>query len=254
MKIHAKEEWDKGIDFLDKNNIPNHIGIIMDGNGRWANMRGLPRVEGHRQGAKRSKDIIQAAMDIGVDALTLYAFSLENWKRPRFEVSTLMELLELYLRNEISDLLEKGVVFRVIGNREKLPGMVRMLIEHTEALSSTNRGMTLVLALSYSGKDEIIRAIKRMAQRGYDLSNLDESAFESNLDTAGLPPVDLIIRTSGEERMSNFLIWQAAYGELYFTETLWPDFTREEFLFAIHNYQQRERRFGALPESVVLHG
>ncbi len=254
MKINTKEEWGKGTYPLDKNKRPGHVGIIMDGNGRWANLRGLPRVEGHREGAQRSKDVIKAAIDLGVNALTLYAFSLENWKRPQEEISTLMELLKVYLKTEIEELLERGVVFRVIGNREKLPEAVRMLIEHTEALSSMNTGMTLVLALSYSGKDEIIRAIKRMTEKGYDLSNLDESTLESNLDTAGLPPVDLIIRTSGEERTSNFLIWQAAYAELYFTDTLWPDFTKEEFLSAIHNYQQRERRFGALPESVVLHG
>ncbi len=237
---------------MNKRNVPDHVGIIMDGNGRWANLRGLPRIEGHRQGAHRSKDIIKAAIDVGVNAITLYAFSLENWKRPHGEVSTLMELLKFYLQTEITDILEKGVVFKVIGNREKLPGTVRMIIEHTEALSSLNTGMNLVLALSYSGKDEIIRAIKRAAERGYDLNNLNESTFELNLDTAGLPPVDLIIRTSGEERMSNFLIWQAAYAELYFTDTLWPDFTKEEFLFAIHNYQQRERRFGALPERIFL--
>ncbi len=224
----------------------------MDGNGRWAHMRGIPRIEGHRQGAHRSKDIINAATDIGVDVLTLYAFSVENWKRPQTEVSMLMELLEFYLRTEIAELIEKGVVFRVIGNRERLPYPVRILIEHAEEITSDNTGLTLSIALSYSGKDEIIRAIRRMVKEGHNLETMDETTIESYLDTAGLPPVDLIIRTSGEERLSNFLIWQAAYAELYFTDTLWPDFTREEFLSAIHDYQKRERRFGALPERIAI--
>ncbi len=234
--------------------IPNHIGIIMDGNGRWANLRGLPRTEGHRKGAQRCKDIIETAIDVGVNILTLYAFSTENWKRPASEISTLLELLEYYLKTEIADILQEGIVFRVIGNREKLPETMRVLIGHLEALTSNNTGMTLVLAFSYSGKDEIIRTIKRLAEKGYDLRNMDQPTFEANLDTAGLPPVDLIIRTSGEERLSNFLIWQAAYAELYFTDVLWPDFTRDEFLLALHNYQQRERRFGALPERLILRG
>ncbi len=235
---------------LSKRKVPYHVGIIMDGNGRWANIRGIPRIEGHRQGARRSKDIIKAAMEVGVEALTLYAFSLENWKRPRSEVSVLMELLEYYLNSEIIELIEEGIVFKAIGDREMLPAVLQKLIEKTEEITSNNTNMTLVIALSYSGKDEIIRAIKRFADNGQNLKDLDEFTLESHLDTEGLPPVDLIIRTSGEERLSNFMIWQSAYAELYFTDTLWPDFTKEEFLYAIYNYQQRERRFGALPERV----
>jgi undecaprenyl diphosphate synthase len=234
------------VEIFEHNDIPNHVGIIMDGNGRWAKQKGLPREQGHREGVNRSKDIINTAIDIGVNVLTLYAFSSENWKRPETEVSTLMELLKYYLKAELPNILSRGVVFRAIGNTEKLPSSVNMLVKHAEALTSRNKGMTLVLALSYGGRDEILRTIKKLSNKGVDLKNLTEKDFEAHMDTAGLPPVDLIIRTSGEVRLSNFLIWQAAYAELYFTKTYWPDFTIEEFNTAIKSYSQRERRFGAL--------
>ncbi|MBF0540816.1 MAG: di-trans,poly-cis-decaprenylcistransferase [Nitrospirae bacterium] len=218
----------------------------MDGNRRWAKLKGLPYEQGHKEGINRVKDIINTAIDIGVNVLTLYAFSSENWMRPEPEVTTLMGLLKYYLKAELPNILQRGVVFRTIGNHDKLSSSINMLIKHAENLTARNKGMTLVLALSYGGRDEIIRTIKKLNNSGADLKNLTENEFEANLDTAGLPPVDLIIRTSGEVRLSNFLIWQAAYAELYFTKTYWPDFTIEEFNAAIKTYSQRERRFGAI--------
>jgi undecaprenyl diphosphate synthase len=225
-------------------NLPKHVGIIMDGNGRWANLRGLPRIEGHKRGAERTRDIIRASLDIGIEVLTLYAFSIENWKRPEDEVSMLMELLYSYLSDEIIEMLQEGVRFRMIGDRDRLPSRIQKLIEEAEKITASGKRMTLVTALSYGGKDEILRAIKKAIRMGITEEEIDETVFESLLDTHGLPPVDLIIRTSGEKRLSNFLLWQGAYAELYFTETLWPDFTREEFISAIQDYQRRERRFG----------
>lgn len=227
--------------------IPNHVGIIMDGNGRWAEMRGLPRIEGHRRGTERVREIIEAAMEIGVKALTLYAFSLENWQRPQNEVRTLMRLLEAYLRKEFSELMEKGIVFRTIGETWRLPENIQSLIRETEEKTSGNNGMTLVVALSYGGRNEIIRAVKKAILSGIKPDDITEDSFNSLLDTSGLPSLDLIIRTSGERRMSNFLLWQGAYSEFYFTDTFWPDFTKKEFLIALRDYQMRERRFGALP-------
>ncbi|NOZ24705.1 MAG: isoprenyl transferase [Nitrospirae bacterium] len=227
-------------------NIPGHVGVIMDGNGRWAQLRGLPRVEGHRKGAERTKELIKAAQEVGVDVLTLYAFSLENWQRPDSEVTTLMELLHLYLTKELKDLIMEGIRFRVIGDREKLPAVIQGIITDIEERTSANKGLTLVTALSYGGRDEILRAVKKAIAGGVKPEEINEERFETLLDTAGLPAVDLIIRTSGEKRLSNFLLWQGAYAELYFTETLWPDFTREEFLCAIQDYQRRERRFGGI--------
>ncbi|VAX34310.1 Undecaprenyl diphosphate synthase [hydrothermal vent metagenome] len=227
-------------------NIPRHVGVIMDGNGRWAKLRGLPRVEGHRKGAERTKELIKAAQEVGIDVLTLYAFSLENWQRPDDEVTTLMELLQLYLTRELKDLIMEGIRFRVIGDREKLPAVIQGIITEIEERTSANEGLTLVIALSYGGRDEILRAVKKAITGGVRPEEISEERFETLLDTSGLPAVDLIIRTSGEKRLSNFLLWQGAYAEFYFTETLWPDFTREEFLCAIQDYQHRERRFGGI--------
>jgi len=209
-------------------------------------LRGLPRVEGHSKGAERTKELIKAAQEVGIDVLTLYAFSLENWQRPDDEVTTLMELLQLYLTKELKDLIMKGIRFRVIGDREKLPAVIQGIIAEIEERTSANKGLTLVIALSYGGRDEILRAVKKAITSGVRPEEISEERFETLLDTAGLPAVDLIIRTSGEKRLSNFLLWQGAYAELYFTETLWPDFTREEFLCAIQDYQHRERRFGGI--------
>jgi len=227
--------------------MPSHIGIIMDGNGRWAQIRGLPRIEGHRIGAERAKEVIEVSVELGIKCLTLYTFSTENWQRPQSEVSTLMRLLEVYLRRELSGLIEKDIVFKAIGETWQLPANIQSLITETEEKTAFNKGMTLVTALSYSGRNEIIRAIKKIMNSGVKAEELTETIFSFNLDTEGLPPPDLVIRTSGERRLSNFLLWQSAYAELYFTDTLWPDFDKEEFMLAIQDFQGRERRFGAIP-------
>ncbi len=226
--------------------VPEHVAIIMDGNGRWAEMRGLPRIEGHKRGAERTREVIAAAMEVGVKTLTLYAFSLENWQRPNDEVSTLMKLLEFYLKKEFTELIGRGVVFRTIGEVWRLPLNVRNLLKDADEKSAKNGGMRLVLALSYGGRNEIIRAVRKAIDAGAKPEDVTEDYFNSLLDTSGIPAPDLIIRSSGEKRISNFLLWQAAYSELYFTEALWPDFTREEFFLALHDYQMRERRFGAV--------
>lgn len=218
----------------------------MDGNGRWAELRGLPRIEGHRRGVERVEEVIEAAGEIGIKALTLYAFSLENWQRPASEVKALMTFLEFYLTNELPELMARDVVFKAIGDIQRLPEEIKTLIREVEEKTASNKGLILTTALSYSGRDEILRAMKRILSSGIRPEELTEEFFASCLDTAGLPTPDLIIRTSGEMRMSNFLIWQGAYSELYFTDTLWPDFTKEEFLLAIQAYQQRERRFGTI--------
>ncbi len=227
--------------------IPNHVGIIMDGNGRWAALRGLPRIEGHRRGVERTKEVVEIAAELGLKALTLYAFSTENWRRPSSEVTTLMKLLELYLKKELGSLMRNNIVFRTIGDTWRLPKEIQRVIRDTEEKTSSNKGMILVAAWSYSGRDEIVRAVKRIICAGVRPENLTEDLFASYLDTAGLPSPDLIIRTSGEMRISNFLLWQAAYAEFYFTDALWPDFSKDEFLLAIQDYQRRERRFGTVP-------
>jgi undecaprenyl diphosphate synthase len=232
--------------------IPRHVGIIMDGNGRWANLRGLPRIEGHRQGSLRTKDIINAAADIGVNILTLYAFSIENWKRPQTEVYTLMELLDFYLKTEITNIFERGISFKVIGDRERLSRDIREMIDYAEDMTGQNTGMRLLIAISYGGRDEILRAARKLIASGREPSTLCEADFEACLDTAGQGPVDLIIRTGGEKRISNFLVWQAAYAELHFTDTLWPDFTRDEFFLALQSFRRRERRFGSATEKVYF--
>ncbi|MBI4687735.1 MAG: isoprenyl transferase [Nitrospirae bacterium] len=227
------------------NNI-EHVAIIMDGNGRWAKQRGLPRIEGHREGIKRVHEIIDASIALNLKAITLYIFSLENWQRPKNEVSALMKLLELYLRNEMKKLAKKNIVFKAIGNTEKFSPTIQKLIREFEATTAKNTGLILAGALSYSSREEILRAVKRMMQNNVSTDMVNESVFESFLDTAGIPQPDLIIRTSGEQRLSNFLLWQAAYSEFYFTNTLWPDFREKEFMSAIKDYQQRERRFGTV--------
>jgi undecaprenyl diphosphate synthase len=227
--------------------IPLHVGVIMDGNGRWAKIRGLPRIEGHRLGAERAKEIIEVSGELGLKCLTLYAFSMENWHRPQSEISMLMKLLEMYLKKELQVLVKRGIVFKTIGETWRLPENIRELIRETEESTASNKGMTVVTALSYSGRNEIIRAVKKIVSTGVSPGELTENLFSGYLDTAGLPPPDLIIRTSGERRLSNFLLWQSAYAELYFTDTLWPDFDKEEFMLAIQDFQGRERRFGGIP-------
>lgn len=224
-----------------------HVAIIMDGNGRWAALRGLPRIEGHREGVKRVNEIIEAAIEHKIKALTFYTFSMENWQRPRTEVNALMRLLSSYLRSEMHRLCNMNVVFRAIGNIEMLPSRVQKLLRKFETLTRNNTGLLLISALSYSGREEIVRAVKGLLNDGVRPEDIDEKTFEAHLYTTGIPEPDLIIRTSGEMRLSNFLLWQSAYSEFYFTETLWPDFGKKEFLAALREYQKRERRFGRLP-------
>lgn len=240
---------------LDYGNLPGHIAIIMDGNGRWAYSHGLPRLQGHSNGVETVDRITRAAVEIGIDVLTLYAFSSENWKRPREEVSGLMQLLKKYLESELSTMIENNIRLSCIGDIRKLPNDVQDAISHSLAETSSNNGLVLNLALNYGGRDEIVRAARRLA----DLSlhqklrpqDLNEEVFTRNLDTAGLPEPDLIIRTGGEKRLSNFLLWQASYSELYFTEKNWPDFSKDDLITALHDYQKRQRRFGRTGEQAV---
>ncbi|MEW6714283.1 MAG: isoprenyl transferase [Nitrospirota bacterium] len=225
-----------------------HVAIIMDGNGRWARQKGLARIQGHREGVKRVNEIVEVSIEKKLKALTFYTFSMENWQRPRAEVNALMRLLSVYLKSEMKRLVDKNVVFRAIGDIKKLPEGVQKLIRDFEKLSKNNTGLLLTSALSYSGREEIVNAVKNMLSNNVRPEKVDEKILESYLYTAGIPDPDLIIRTSGEMRLSNFLLWQSAYAEFYFTNTLWPDFGREEFISAIKEYQGRERRFGGLTE------
>lgn len=226
--------------------LPKHIGIIMDGNGRWAEVKGYPRVEGHRRGAERAREVISTAREMGIKVLTLYTFSMENWQRPSAEIHVLMKLLEIYLRNEMREFRKEGIAFKAIGEIWRLPKGIQRLIADTEKLTSDCSNMTLIAAISYSGRNEIIRALKKALSLGFKGDDITEEMFASLLDTSGIPEPDLIIRTSGEKRLSNFLLWQSAYSEFYFTDTLWPDFGKMEFIDAIKDYGMRERRFGAV--------
>lgn len=227
---------------------PLHVAIIMDGNGRWARARGLPRTAGHRRGAETVRTIVEAAAETGVSILTLFGFSSENWNRPESEVRDLMGLLRLYLRNEIATLAKNGVRLRVIGERSRLAPDIVALIEEAEARTVDNQRLTLVIALNYGGRQEIVDAARRLAMAAeagrIEAARIDEDLFGQYLFTADLPDPDLLIRTSGEQRISNFLLWQMAYTEFVFVESLWPDFSREEFEKAIREYQGRERRYG----------
>ncbi len=231
--------------------MPRHVAIIMDGNGRWAVNRGLPRVAGHKRGAETVRRITEACRHLEIDVLTLYAFSDENWGRPREEVGFLMNMLGSFLRAEIATMKANGIRFRTIGRIERLPAAARKWVEKAVAETAGNTRMILNLALSYGGRGEILEAIKRMSAAGANAEDLNEEVFSSYLDTGGLPDPDLIIRTSGEKRISNFLLWQAAYAELYFTDTLWPDFSEQELHAAIIDYQGRQRRFGLTQEQLA---
>lgn len=225
-----------------------HVGIIMDGNGRWAQIRGLPRYEGHKRGVEKVKEIVRVALELNIEVITFYAFSIENWQRPQKEVQIIMELLQNHLRREIQKFLLQGVRFKMIGNRDMIPKNILKVIEETEIATNNCQSLTAQFAISYGGRDEIIRAVKKIINNQICVEDVDEKLFNSFLDTAGMPEPDLIIRTSGEQRISNFLIWQSAYSELYFTQTLWPDFTEEEFTEAIFDFQKRQRRFGKVSE------
>lgn len=233
---------------IDFKKLPRHIAIIMDGNGRWAQKHALGRIVGHQKGAEAVRITVKTCREIGIRYLTLYTFSMENWTRPAYEVEALMNLLETYLHSEINEILDKGIRLTTIGNRDALRGSIKETLNDIIEKTAYNRGMTLNLALSYGGRDEIIDALKRLIRdtRTGKIKEEDitRELFSSYLDTAGLPDPDLLIRTSGEFRLSNFLLWQMAYTEFYFTDVLWPDFGRDDLLDAIVSYQKRERRYG----------
>lgn len=229
---------------IDKARVPVHVAIIMDGNGRWAKRRGLPRLFGHRQGTKSVRDIVEAAGEIGVGVLTLYAFSTENWSRPKDEVSGLMKLLIATLRREQAHLDKNNVRLETIGDLSRLSDDVRAQLDKTKQALNDNTGLTLVLALNYGGRQDIIRAANKLIKQG--AKSITEAELALHLDTAGWPDPDLLIRTSGENRVSNFLLWQIAYAELVVTPVLWPDFRRVNFYQAILDYQSRDRRFGGV--------
>ena len=228
---------------------PHHVAIIMDGNGRWAKARGLPRVAGHRRGADAVRRVVRGAGELGIPVLTLFAFSTENWTRPADEVNDLMGLLRHYLRGEIAELHQQGVRLRVIGDRARLAPDIVTLIDNAEQLTRDNARLTLIVALSYGGRDDIVRAARKLAEDvaagRVKSADIDEARLSSALFTAGIPDPDLLIRTSGEQRISNFLLWQLAYTELVFIDTLWPDFGRADLERAITDYHGRERRYGA---------
>jgi undecaprenyl diphosphate synthase len=226
--------------------LPAHVAVIMDGNGRWAAQRHLPRVEGHRAGIEAVRDTVETAARLGIQVLTLYAFSVENWKRPATEVSTLMLLLKRYLRSELKTLLRNDIRFRVIGRMEELAPDIQDELTAAMERTSSNRGMLFNIALNYGGRAEIVDAARRAIESGVRPEELDEQRFASFLYTAGQPDPDLLIRTSGEMRVSNYLLWQIAYAEIYVTDTLWPDFRRRHLLEAVLAFQKRERRYGGI--------
>ena len=231
--------------------LPRHVAIIMDGNGRWAGQRHLPRVEGHRAGIDAVRDVVETSARLGLEVLTLYAFSVENWKRPPTEVSTLMMLLKRYLRSELSTLLGNNIRFHVIGRTEALSKDVLEELRDAERKTASNTGMLFNIALNYGGRSEIVDAARRAMASGLDPQDLDEQAFASFLYTAGQPDPDLLIRTSGEMRVSNFLLWQIAYAEIWVTDTLWPDFRCRHLLEGVLAYQKRDRRFGGIAAPIA---
>ena len=234
----------------DTDRLPSHVAIIMDGNGRWASQRGRPRTFGHRQGVEAVRRTLEACRDLDIRYLTLFGFSSENWRRPDGEVTELMRLMRHYLRAEMAELHKNGVRLRIIGDRQNLAPDIVQLMEQAEKLTAENDDFHLTMAISYGGRQEIVQAAQRIAasvKRGDIHPNaIDETVFSSFLDTSGLPDPDLLIRTSGEQRISNFLLWQMAYAELVFSPTLWPDFARQDLIDAIAEYNRRDRRFGAV--------
>jgi undecaprenyl diphosphate synthase len=231
--------------------LPQHVAVIMDGNGRWAAQRHLPRVEGHRAGIESVRDIVESSARLGIGVLTLYAFSVENWKRPATEVSTLMSLLKRYLRLELNTLLRNNIRFQVIGRTEDLASDIRSELTAAEDKTGANTGMQFNIALNYGGRAEIVEAVKRLFDAGVRPDEIDEQRFAGFLYTAGQPDPDLLIRTSGEMRVSNFLLWQIAYSEIWVTDKLWPDFRKRHLLEAILAYQKRDRRYGGINQPAV---
>ncbi|MDR4987453.1 MAG: isoprenyl transferase [Bacteroidales bacterium] len=242
--------------YIDKGNLPQHIAIIMDGNGRWANQRGKERIFGHENGIEAVRDTVKAAAEIGVKYLTFFAFSTENWLRPLLEVETLMDLLVRAIENETPELNKNGVRLRAIGDLEALPQRCREQLHEAIELTSKNEKLIVTVALSYSARWEIVRAAQKIAQKVADRlispDQIDQDMFQACMETPDTPDPDLLIRTSGEQRISNFLLWQIAYAELYFTPVFWPDFRREHLYQAIIDYQKRERRFGKVEEREVV--
>jgi len=236
---------------IQADRLPRHVAIIMDGNGRWAGRRHLARVEGHRAGIQSVREVLETSARLGLGVITLYAFSVENWKRPAAEVNTLMLLLRRYLRSELSTLLENNIRFKVIGRLEGLSPDIRAELGDAERRTSGNTGLRCNIALNYGGRTEIVDAARAALAAGIPPDALDEDRFEKFLYTAGQPDPDLLIRTSGEMRISNFLLWQIAYAEIYVTETLWPDFRRRDLLEAILAYQKRDRRYGGITPPVA---
>lgn len=237
---------------IDPKNLPKHVAIIMDGNGRWAKKRAMNRIRGHEEGAASVRNIVKASREIGIRWLTFYAFSEENWKRPKYEVEALMKLLSRFVKSELNDMLDNGIRFQTIGRIEKLPKYVQKILRKAKEETSENKDMVLTLALSYGSRQELSHAVRKIAERieAGDLTaeKITEQIISDTLYTAGMPDPDLLIRTSAEYRLSNFLLWQMAYTEFYFTPTLWPEFRKEEYWQAIGEYQKRERRFGATGE------
>ena len=241
---------------IDERNLPKHIAIIMDGNGRWAQTQGKNRLFGHRNGTEAVHKVVEAAARMRIEHLTLYAFSTENWNRPKLEVSTLMDLLVKALRRELNKMIKNNIQLRCIGNINKLPVEVKKELNETIQKTSHNTGMILTLALNYGARQELTQAVQQIAAKVKNniisLENVDETIINEHLYTQNLPAVDLLIRTSGEQRISNFLLWQIAYAELYFSEVFWPDFNETHFEEAIISYQKRERRFGKTSEQLTL--
>ena len=237
---------------IDLSRLPAHIAVIMDGNGRWAAERNLPRVEGHRAGIDSVRTSVELSARLGIEVLTLYAFSVENWKRPRTEVAVLMGLLKRYLRLELATLLKNNIRFRVIGSQRELDSDVCSELDQAQDQTASNTGMVFNIALNYGGRAEIVSAARRALETGVDPSELDEARFAGLLYTAGQPDPDLLIRTSGEMRVSNFLLWQIAYAEIWVTETYWPDFRARHLLEAVLAYQKRDRRYGGIHEPAIV--
>ena len=238
------------INNINNENLPKHIAMIMDGNGRWAQSRGKMRVFGHKNGIKAVRETVEGAAEIGIKFLTLYAFSVENWKRPKKEVNALMSLLVTAINNEMQRLIKNNIKLTVIGETDNLPSKTKKELMQAINITKNNTRMTLTLALSYSGKWDILNAVKKIINDKIDPQNLDEKIFQQYLTTKNVPYPELLIRTSGEHRVSNFLLWEIAYSELYFTDTLWPDFRKKDLKKAIIEYQNRERRFGKTKEQI----
>jgi undecaprenyl diphosphate synthase len=237
---------------INPDRIPRHVAIIMDGNGRWAKKKGFSRVSGHEEGTESVRIVVRESRKLGIKWLTLYAFSEENWKRPRYEIDALMRILKRFLKSELNEMLENGIRFQTIGNTEKLPKDVQGIIQDTIEKTSHNSDMTLTLALSYGGRQEISLSVRKIMEEirsgALRVEQITEDLISNFLYTGGMPDPDLLIRTSGEYRVSNFLLWQIAYTEIYITPVLWPDFRKEEYLLAIEEFQKRERRFGSSGE------